>query len=401
MKERDLDRIRQLATEVVRRAPLDAAMLLDREDDDTISAVLGEIDPNLAVRIVSNLPDSRQRRLPIEGEAQIWQKNLSHPPDSVGRLMESADALLSRDMTVEEAIDTIRPFAIEKQLVYAYVVDDNEQLEGLITMRDLLFARPGAKVSDIMVIHPFFFTASTNQDDAARSIIQRHYPVYPVCDDDGRLLGVLRGYAIFENQTVQLTAQAGQMVGVEKEEHISTSWFRSLTLRHPWLQLNLLTAFVAGAVVGIFEDTIAQVVTLAAFLPVLAGQAGNTGCQALAVTLRSMTLDELKPGMEGGILRKETLLGMFNGLLVGLTAGVAMLAYAWTNSSADPLLLAGIVLLAMVGSCTAAGISGVAIPLILRRLGADPATASTIFLTTATDVVSMGALLGLATLIIL
>lgn len=401
MDDLDRNQVRRLTTEVMRRAPLDAAMLLDREDDATISAVLGDIDQALAVRIVANLPESHQRRLSVGGEAKIWQKNLSHPPESVGRLMESADAILSGDISVNEAIETIRPYAIEKQLVYAYVVDENNRLEGLITMRDLLFAQGDAKVSDIMVIHPFYFTASTTQDDAAKEIIQRHYPIYPVCDDDGRLLGVLRGYAIFENQTVQLTAQAGQMVGVEKEEHISTSWFRSLTLRHPWLQLNLLTAFVAGAVVGIFEDTIAQVVTLAAFLPVLAGQAGNTGCQALAVTLRSMTLDELKPGMEGGILRKETMLGLFNGLLVGLTAGAAMLAYALTNGSADPLMLAGIVLLAMMGSCTAAGISGVLIPLTLRKLGADPATASTIFLTTATDVVSMGALLGLATIMIL
>ncbi len=401
MDELDLDRVRRLSTEVARRAPLDGAMLLERENDETMSAVLGDIDQALAIRIVSNLPENRQSRLSLGAEAMVWQTNLSHPPDSVGRLMEPADAILSGDITVADAVAAIRPFAIQKQLVYAYVVDDQGHLDGLITMRDLLFADSNAKVSDIMVIHPFFFTASTDQDDAAKQIIQRHYPVYPVCDDTGKLLGVLRGYAIFENQTVQLTAQAGQMVGVEKEEHISTTWFRSLTLRHPWLQLNLLTAFIAGAVVGLFEDTIAQVVTLAAFLPVLAGQAGNTGCQALAVTLRSMTLDELKPGMETSILRKEMMLGLFNGLLVGLTAGVAMLAYAWTNGSADPFMLSAIVVIAMVGSCTAAGISGVLIPLTLRKFGADPATASTIFLTTATDVVSMGALLGLATILIL
>lgn len=211
----------------------------------------------------------------------------------------------------------------------------------------------------------------------------------------------MRGYALFEQQTVELTAQAGRMVGIEKEEHLSTPWLTCLKMRHPWLQLNLLTAFVAGAVVGLFEDTIAQVVALAAFLPVLAGQAGNTGCQSLAVTLRAITLNELKPGMEKAAVRKESILGLINGLMVGVTAGVAMLAYAMVNGSLEPLMLAVIVLVAMAGSCLAAGISGVLVPLALRRFGADPATASTIFLTTATDVFSMGGLLALATVLIL
>jgi len=188
------------------------------------------------------------------------------------------------------------------------------------------------------------------------------------------------------------------MVGVEKEEHLATPWLKCLQFRHPWLQLNLLTAFAAGAVVGLFEDTIQQIVALAAFLPVLTGQAGNTGCQALAVTLRAMALNELKPGMEGGLLRKEALFGISNGILVGITAACAMLAYALVSGGPEPLLLAGVILVAMLGSCAAAGVSGVMIPLVLRRAGADPATVSTIFLTTATDVVSMGAMLGLASM---
>lgn len=117
-------------------------------------------------------------------------------------------------------------------------------------------------------------------------------------------------------------------MGVEKVEQVSTPWLSCLRYRHPWLQLNLLTALMAGAVVGMFEDTIARVVVLAAFLPVLAGQSGNTGCQALAVTLRSMTLKELKPGMAGSLIIKEAVLGLSNGLLVGLTAGATMFFYA-------------------------------------------------------------------------
>jgi magnesium transporter len=236
--------------------------------------------------------------------------------------------------------------------------------------------------------------------DAMRAVLRRHYPVYPVCDAQRRLLGIVRGYALFEQHAIEITAQSGRMVGVEKEEHLTTPWQTSLRLRHPWLQLNLLTAFAAAAVVGFFESTIASVVALAAFLPVLAGQSGNTGCQALAVTIRGLTLNELKPGMERKLLAKEALLGLANGLLVGVIAGLGMLLYAHVSGARAPLLLAAVVLVAMVGSCVASGVSGVCVPLALRRFGADPATASAIFLTTATDIASMGLLLALATLLL-
>ena len=118
--------------------------------------------------------------------------------------------------------------------------------------------------------------------------------------ESGRLVGMVRGQALFERQAFEISAQAGSMVGVEKEERVGTHWWRSFRLRHPWLQLNLLTAFIAAAVVGVFQDTIDRIVVLAAFLPVLAGQSGNTGCQALAVTLRGMTLGELRPAPRGG-----------------------------------------------------------------------------------------------------
>jgi magnesium transporter len=206
---------------------------------------------------------------------------------------------------------------------------------------------------------------------------------------------------MFAEQAYQISAQPGAMVGVDKEERLSTPWKRSLLFRHPWLQLNLLTAFIAAAVVGMFQETIDQLVILALFLPVLAGQSGNTGCQALAVALRGMTLGELKPGKERALVMKEGLLGLLNGMLVGLTAGIGMYVVATLQKNPSPLQLAIIVLVAMTGSCVVSGISGALIPLTLRKLGADPATASSIFLTTATDVASMGLFLGLATLFLL
>jgi magnesium transporter len=211
----------------------------------------------------------------------------------------------------------------------------------------------------------------------------------------------VRGRVLFEEQAFEISAQAGRMVGVDKEERLGTPWPRSLLFRHPWLQLNLLTAFAAAAVVGVFQQTLDEMVILALFLPVLAGQSGNTGCQALAVTLRGMTLGELRSGSGRRLVSKEALLGGINGVLVGLTAGIGMFVVASAQGNPAAWGLAGIVALAMTGSCVVSGIAGALIPLTLERVGADPATASSIFLTTASDVVSMGLFLALATWLVL
>jgi magnesium transporter len=394
----------QLAIAVGRRAPLDGVELLNRESEAVVTAVLERLEVAHALRVLACLPNERAQKLASLFQTslgELWSQNMLFPENAVGRLIEPITLTLSRGHTVSEAVEILRPHAQQHQLAYAYVVDDTQQLVGVVTMRELLFADPTDNITDLMITEPFSFTSATLIEEAMQAVLSRHYPMYPVCDGAGKLLGIVRGYALFEQQQYELTAQAGRMVGVEKEEHLNTPWWTSLKKRHPWLQLNLITAFAAGAVVGIFEDTIQQVVALAAFLPVLAGQSGNTGCQALAVTLRAMTLNELKPGMEAQLVRKEAILGIINGMLVGLTAGAAMLGYAILNGSAEPMMLASIVIAAMLGSCAAAGVAGVLIPLVLRRFGADPATASTIFLTTATDVVSMGAMLGLATIILL
>jgi magnesium transporter len=252
-----------------------------------------------------------------------------------------------------------------------------------------------------MLRNVFALQASLPLEDAMKQVLDRHYPVYPVVDGEGRLLGLVRGQSMFEARAIDISAQPGSMVGVEKEERLATSWQQSLKLRHPWLQLNLLTAFLAAAVVGLFQGTLDKLVILALFLPVLAGQSGNTGCQALAVTLRGMTLGELKPGSERALVMKEAGLGLLNGIGVGVAAAVGMYVTASTQQQPQAMLLAVAVFLAMIGSCVASGISGAMVPLTLKRFGFDPATASSIFLTTATDVVSMGMLLGLATLLIL
>jgi len=242
--------------------------------------------------------------------------------------------------------------------------------------------------------------APTVLEDAMKQVLDRHYPVYPVVDAENRLRGLVRGQSMFEARAFDIAAQPGSMVGVEKEERLGTPFRSSLFMRHPWLQLNLLTAFLAAAVVGFFQDTVDRLVILALFLPVLAGQSGNTGCQALAVTLRGMTIGEMKPGTERKLVYKEAGLGLLNGVGVGVCAAIGMYITASSQHSQNALMLAFVVFLAMIGSCVASGLSGAMVPLTLKRLGFDPATASSIFLTTATDVVSMGMLLGLATILV-
>jgi magnesium transporter len=323
----------------------------------------------------------------------------SFPEKSIGRLMEPPVAVFPPHLTVGEATEQIRELAASRLFTYGYITDQNGVLLGVVTMRDLLLHQKQDKLEDFMLRQPFALQSRTDLMEAMRLTVNKHYPSYPVCNEAGVLVGIVRGSRIFEQQAIEISAQAGTMVGVEKEERATTPFSTSLKFRHPWLQFNLLTAFVAAAVVGLFEDTIARITVLAVFLPVLAGQSGNTGCQSMAVALRGLTLGELKPGQGHLSLVKEAALGLANGMLVGLTAGAGMFLYAtWQHTSESPLKLSAIVFLAMSFSCFLSGVSGVMVPLTLKKLGFDPATASSIFLTTATDVASMGFFLGIATL---
>jgi magnesium transporter len=320
---------------------------------------------------------------------------------SVGELMSPPAGVFRRQATVAETIEQLRVLTQASFITYCYVTDESGRLEGVVVMRDLLLARPEATLGEIMLTDVFALEDDLPLADALKAALSKHFPVYPVADAEGRLVGLIRGETLFAEQAIEISAQAGAMVGVEKEERLSTPLKRSLLLRHPWLQINLLTAFIAAAVVGLFENTLGQLVILAVFLPVLAGQSGNTGCQALAVTLRGMTLGEVQAGSERKLVMKEGLLGLCNGLLVGTMAGLGMVAYATMQGEAQPWLMGMVVTVAMTCSCVISGLSGALIPLTLKRFGADPATASSIFLTTATDIASMGIFLGLSTILLL
>lgn len=318
----------------------------------------------------------------------------------VADLMSPGVGVFGPHATVSEATAALREQVKSAFITYLYVVDPDRRLLGLVVMREMLLAEPDATLEALMLRDVFTLRADLPLGEALKLALHKHFPVYPVVDAGDRLVGLVRGADLFANRAIEISGQSGAMVGVDKEERLGTSLARSLKLRHPWLQVNLLTAFVAAAVVGIFEDTLSRLVILAVFLPVMAGQTGNTGCQALAVTLRGMTLGDVQPGSEPGLVRKEALLGFANGGLVGLTAGLGMFVYASMQGEASPLTFAAVVFLAMITACTVASVAGSMIPMVLKRLGADPATASSIFLTTASDVASMGIFLSLATVML-
>jgi magnesium transporter len=382
----------------------DAASVIDGLSDSLAIDVLQRINPSLVADLLPQLPDERRERLMAAGPKALtaqWAINATFPADTIGRLMEPPTAVFRPTDTVADSSVRVKELVKKIFVTYCFVCDDTNKLVGLVTMRDLLVSPPTAKLADVMLKDPFALKPATPLMDAMKQVLNRHFPIYPVTDVDGKLIGLVRGQAMFEEQAFEISAQAGSMVGVQKEERLVTPWPTSFKFRHPWLQLNLLTAFIAAAVVGYFQETVDSIVILALFLPVLAGQSGNTGCQALAVTLRGMTLGELKSGKERILVAKEALLGSLNGFFVGLIAGGGMYFVATQQKSEHALTLSMIVVAAMTGSCVVSGISGAIIPLTLRRLGFDPATASSIFLTTATDVVSMGMLLGLATMILM
>lgn len=383
----------RLVRAVRARVPLDAAELLSRETPERVGEALAELPPELADRI--------QLYLPAELRRQAAQELAEAVEGTVHEMMEPALALLPAATTVERAIAFLRAHPTPQQITYLYITDSDERLIGMVVIRDLLLAEPGETLAEVMLPDPFCIPVDMQAGEAIKAALHRHYPVYPVVDGERHVVGLVRGWRLFERQAVEISAQSGQMVGVDKEERLATSFWAAFRMRHPWLQVNLLSAFLAGFVVSMFEGTITQIVALAAFLPILAGQSGNTGCQALAITLRGITLGDIEKFAVGGLVRKEVMLGAINGLFTGLVAGIAMWWTASRGGNADALLLGGVIVLAMIGSCMMSGMFGVLVPIALRRFGADPATASSIFLTTGTDIAGMGLMLFLATSLVL
>lgn len=392
-----------LINQVARLDTQTAVERLDAQSPVEIAKLLAALPPARANTILSAMSEeTRARIIAVAPTGTDWSDSQRYEEGTVGRMLEDPPAVFRSGTSVETAIEVLRETIRTRMVTYLFVVDAGNRLIGVTAFRELLYAERTQTLDQVMLRDPFFLRPETRLVDAMREVVTRHYPVYPVCEANGNLVGQVRGQALFEQQAFEISAQAGSMVGVEKEERLATPFLRSFKFRHPWLQINLLTVFITAAVVGYFQGTIDKIVVLAIFLPVLGGQTGNLGCQALAVVLRGMALGELRALSAAKLISKEALLGLLNGLVTGTLAGVAIYAVAHKPGVHNEALgLAAIMIVAMSLSGMIAGVAGSSIPLILKRLGADPATASAIFLTTITDVVSMGSFLAMVTFVLI
>jgi len=325
-----------------------------------------------------------------------WKMSLKFKPVTVGELMQPSVMVLNENKTIEDAITEIKTIHKDKQFTYGMIVDDANVITGVLVFKDVFYHEPNAILKDVCLKNPICLKA---EDDVLETFIEiagKQIPEFPVVDNERKLIGTLRGSHIYEAHALHITAQSGLMVGASPEEGLDSSLVKCVKSRGPWLLVNLVTAFVAGAVVGAFQETIDQIVLLAMFLPILAGQSGNTGAQALAVLIREMTLGDVGAKITKQLV-KESFLGIIHGLVTGAICALVMYMLATQQNNPHAVVLSIIILVSMVASCIVSGLMGAFVPVALKKCGADPAAASSIFLTTGTDVVSMGVMLFLAT----
>lgn len=371
-----------------------AAAVLKDAEADLFKEIAEGLDSHHAAAIFMHLPrEARERflqHLPDKLKRDI-QEQLTYPEDSVGRMMSTNFLAFRTEATVSDAVQIIRQLAPKRYPAsYAYVVDEQDRLKGVLNMRDLLLAAPDAKLSAIMRTDLFTLHCFTDREDAAAQLSKRRYFAAPIVDHDGRVLGLIKAEQLLQGVQEEVTEDLQRMFGAGGDERSFSPVRYSLKKRLPWLHVNLATAFLAAAVVALFEDLIAKITVLAVFLPVVAGQGGNAGAQSLAIVMRGLVMREIPKEKVKQLLLKESWLGAISGAVTGLVT--ALVAWAWHG---NPWL--GLVIgLAMIVNLFAAGLSGAAIPVLMKAVGLDPAQCSSIILTTVTDVVGFFAFLGFA-----
>ena len=377
-----------------RLAPEAAGAILMQVGTDETRNLLSNLPPRQVAAILQHLEDA-MREATLSGlrpeQAKGIQSLLHYPPDTAGGMMDPRITSIRVDLTVGEAVAALRR-ARRHTLYYLYVTDRDGKLVGVLNMRELLLASPRDPVEPLVRRDVVTVPAMLHRDEIARLIQRRRFVALPVVDSEGYLLGVVKPDEIFDALQQGAFGDLQKMVGAGEDERALSPVSMVVRKRLPWLYVNLATAFVAAAVVGLFESTIQTVTALAVLLPVVAGQGGNTGAQSLAVVMRGIALRELVPGTTRRLLVKESAGALINGVAVAIGTGAAV--FLWDGRPGLVLIIS----LAMVVNMAAAGLSGAAIPLVLRALGRDPAQSASIFLTTVTDVVGFAAFLGFAVL---
>lgn len=365
--------LEELSTEVL-------TSILDRTPLGTASRVLRAFSPERREEVLTTLRD----RTPVE-------TLVAQEEETAGALITTDFMALRTGMTVDQATYAIRQTApLANALERLFVVDAEDRLVGSVAFRDLLLASPRISLTRIMEADPISVPSGADQEECARIMQHYHLEALPIVDDAGKLMGFVDIADVLEIAADEATEDMYMIVGLSAQESVSSPLRTSLRLRLPWLALNLVTAFAAASVVGFFESTIAKAAILAAFLPIVGGQGGNATIQTVTIIVRSIALGEITFRNARRVLIKETTLGLFHGLSIGILA--AIVAFIWSQS----VTLSAVLGAAMVINMIVAGAAGVLLPLGLRRLGVDPALAAGIFATTITDVVGFAFLLALA-----
>lgn len=377
-----------------------AADILTAMREHRAIEILDEFEPDDAADIVAELEDIHRDRL-LEGMEPLSRENLQtlleFDPDTAGGIMTVEVDTAYDDMTVDEAIERIREFADRHEdLHYVYVIDRHRHLKGTVSLRKLIQAKGDDKVSSVMrsdirgICNP-----GLDKEHVALMMAEYNIPDLAVVDEHGILLGVVTHDDVLDVVQDEATEDLQILVGAGGDESVNDDIGYSVRKRQPWLGFNLVTAFLASAVVLIFKDQIEAMPILAAFMPIIAGLGGNSGQQTLAVAIRSIALGEFSLGDEGLVLLRQAAIGIINGACIGLLAA----GIVWILQD-DPMLSL-IVFLAMILNMALAGLAGAFIPVFLRRLNRDPAQSSSILLTAVTDTGGFFIFLGLGTLLIL
>ena len=376
--------------------------LLHTLSPEDIAQVLQELPSDDAALFVEKFPGEIRERLldlmKIEASTDV-QELLSFAEYTAGRIMTPDVFALSEDLTVGEAVSAIQKASSDIELVfYLYIVDDRSHLVGVVSLRQLLLVPPTTPLKKIMSSDVISVRTETDQEEVARIVARYNLLGVPVVDEENKLVGVVTVDDVLDVIREEATEDIYALAGVSSDDNALSAPIRSVRLRMPWLLVNLATAILASTVVHFFEGTIAKVTVLAALMPIVAGMGGNAATQTLAVIVRGLALGEVTWENARRVIIKESLVGFANGIATGLVA--ALVVWLWYGPTAKMALIGGIIALAMVNNMLIAGVAGTAVPLILKRLKADPALASTVFVTTCTDIGGFLSFLGIATLLI-
>ncbi len=365
--------------------PEQAAGIVEELEDDDAVDLIAELPPETVAPILASVAD----------RAEI-ERLLEYDEDTAGGRMTAAVVAVREDITAAQAIEEIRRQAEEVEDFYQiYCVDPEHRLVGILPLRQLVVARPSALVRQIMESPVVVATPDLDQEEVARRMARYNVPAVPVVSADGKLLGRVTFDDVMDVVEAESTEDLLRFGGVAADEELGAPWMHAVKSRLPWLYVNTVTAFLAAGVVYLFQDAISALVVLAVYMPIVAGQGGNAGTQALAVTVRRIALGQIPRGRALAVVAKEMLVGATNGLAVGVAVGLVA-----TLAGGTPLL-GFVVLLAMWGNLLIAGVVGSVVPLVLARVGADPAVSSSVFVTPLTDACGFLLLLGLASTILL